>query len=97
VPGFDVTDLVHAELPCARPLAHSSIGGEHECDVIAGVDALDDRAGEPVAAGEYGTAIGTRMPLHVFELVDLVAGMGTEEVRKVLIPLAEEVDHEGRR
>src|SRR5215211_2093353 len=97
VPGFDVADLLHAELPCARSLAHPSTGGEHECDVVARVDALDDRAGEPVTAGENRTSVGARTPFDARELVDFVTGQGTEEARQVLITLAEEVDDEGRR
>ena len=58
---------------------------------------VDDRACEPVTTGEHGTAVGTRTPFDVLELVDLVAGMGTEEVRQVLITLAQKVDDEGRR
>ena len=61
------------------------------------IDALDDRACEPVTTGEHGTAVGTRTPFDLLELVDLVAGMGTEEVRQVLITLAQKVDDEGRR
>src|SRR5215211_7980477 len=97
VSGSDVADLLHAELPCARSLAHSSTGGEHECDVVARVDALDDRAGEPVTAGENRTPVGARTPFDARELVDFVTGQGTEEARQVLITLAEEVDDEGRR
>src|SRR3954451_4167200 len=65
VPGFDVADRLHVQLPCARSLALSVMGGEQECDVVAGVGALDDRAGEPVTAGEHGTAVGARTPFDV--------------------------------
>src|SRR5918995_5360877 len=54
VPGFDVADLLDAELPYAGSLANSVVRCEQECDMVASVDALDDRAGEPVAAGEHG-------------------------------------------
>src|SRR5437764_9726587 len=94
VPGFDVADLVHAELPCAGSFALSCVRGEHECDVVPCVDALDDRACEPVAAGEDGTAVRTWTPFDVRELVDFVACLGAEEVRQVVITPAEKVDHE---
>src|SRR5436190_5333206 len=97
VPRFDLADLVHSELPCGHPLAHSSTRGEHEADVIAGVDALDDRPGEPVPRREHGTPVRARLPFDVLELVGFVAGLGTEEVRQVVVTLAEQVDHEGRR
>ncbi len=71
-------------------------GIEHERDVVAGVDALDDRTGEPVAPGEHGTAVGTRTPFDALELVDLVAGFAPEVARQVPITLAEQVDDEGR-
>ena len=97
MPGFDVADLVHAELPCAGSFALSLVRGEQECDVVPRVDALDDGACEPVAAGEDGTAVRTRTPFDVLELVDFVACLGAEEVCQVVITPAEKVDHERRR
>ena len=98
MPGLDVADVVHAELPGAGSLAHVlPVWIEHECDVVARVDALRNRPAEPITTGEHGTSVGTRTPVDVLELVDFVAGLGPEEVRQVLITLAEKVDHEGRR
>src|SRR5829696_7576843 len=82
VPGFDVADLLHPELPYAGSLANPVMGVEQECHVVAGVDAIGDRAGEPVTAGEHGTPVGARTPFDVRELVDLVAGLAAEEVRQ---------------
>src|SRR5215467_5341065 len=78
VPGLDLAEVLHAELRRAGSLVSTVVRVEHERDVVAGVDAVGDRPGEPVAAGEHGAAVGTGTPVDVLELVDLVAGLGTE-------------------
>src|SRR5262245_6265117 len=60
VSRLDVADLVDAELRAAGSVAPSSVRGEQEPDVVARVDAIEDRAGEPVASGEHRTPVGPR-------------------------------------
>ena len=71
-----------SETSCAGSFALSFVRGDHECDVVARVDALDDRACEPVAAGEDGTA--ERLIRLQSEWVD---GFGA--VRRFIKPLIE--------
>src|SRR5215218_11393490 len=63
--------------------------------VIADVDALEDAPGEPVlTALEHGQPARALVPLAVLELVDLVAGLGAEQLREVLRALRHEVHGE---
>src|SRR5262245_32132347 len=94
VPGLHVADLLDAELRRVGSLAPSVAGGEQEPDVVAGVDALDDRPREPVAPVEHRTPVRARGPLDLLELVDVVAGLGAEDAGQVLVALSEHVHDE---
>src|SRR5262249_30768385 len=94
VSRLDVADLVDAELRAAGSVAPSSVRGEQEPDVVARVDAIEDRAGEPVASGEHRTPVGPRRPLDRLELVDVVTRLGAEEARQVLVAPPEHVHHQ---
>src|SRR5262245_46262398 len=89
VPGLQVADLL-----VVGALAPSVAGGEQEPDVVAGVDALDDRPREPVAPVEHRTPVRARGPLDLLELVDVVAGLGAENAGQVLVALSEHVHDE---
>jgi hypothetical protein len=95
MPSLEIADLLHAELRFAGSLAMTLPRGEHEGDMVSGIDPLRDRAGKPITADEHRTAVGPRTPLDVLELVDVIAGGGSEEAREVPITTAENMDHEG--
>ena len=72
-------------------------GREHVGDMVAGRMAVEHGSGEPVASRQDRAPTGTGLPGEVPELVDVVARLGGEAAREVVVALPEHVDHERRR
>src|SRR4051794_37412219 len=83
MPGLDAPGAMEGEV-LVLGAAPSGDRLEHERLVVAGVDARKHAPDEPVAAAvEDRDPTGLLVPVDQRELVDLVAGRATEQLREV--------------
>src|ERR1700722_10570433 len=92
--GVEVAEGLEAELGTVVP-THSGDGSEHQADMVAGVEPVDDFTCEPSGAfGEHRRAtMGPRLPLAPRELVDVIARLLAKEPGQLLVGDAKGVDH----